>query len=370
MSIKQVGDNKYKIRVTKYINGKKVERTETVQGLKGKAVAAEKELINELKEFKKNKLNEIERYSWETAVRDYLNSAENKLRGTSHYARKTSLAAHTKFWNNRLASEITRADVSEMLAKLESSDSNKQVILKYIRLVFEEAVLARKIPINPTKGLRHIFDKNNSSKANTLSAMSKDELQRLLIYFKAVNYDLYVIFYVTYQLGIRFGEARELLFSDIDFGSGKITVSKSWDNKKKCTVPPKNGLSRIVIANQQTIQVLKELRLAANSDNQYVLPRVNQWLKGKATTVINQAQDHLKIKRTNYHSLRASFITHLLLDGVSVVKVQAIVGHKDLKTTMRYIRLCGADLVGATDSLVLDLSKSGQLIDLSKAKNL
>lgn len=361
MAIKNLGENKYLVRVTKRINGKRVEKTLTIIGLKGKAVAAEKELENSLVQLKKSNFDDNQRYFWSTAVMDYLSSSEYKLRGTSHYARKTALAAHTKSWNNRPTRDLSRSDVSELMASLKTSDSNKKVILKYIKLVFEEAVMARKIPFNPAKGLPIISDKNNYSKANVLSAMTREEIGRLLIYFKALNYDWYVIFFITYQLGIRFGEARELLFEDIDFNTGKIQINKSWDNKAKKTVPPKNGKSRIVIANHQTLMILNELKLRSNLGSGFVLPRLNQWLKGGATKIIHLAQDHLKIKRTNYHSLRASFITHLLLDGVSVVKVQAIVGHADLKTTMKYIRLCGSDLVGATDSLQIDLAQKNFL---------
>jgi len=42
-----------------------------------------------------------------------------------------------------------------------------------------------------------------------------------------------------------------------------------------------------------------------------------------------------------FHSGRASYITNMLLLGVSPVKVQHYVGHKDLKTTLRYYRGSG-----------------------------
>ena len=65
------------------------------------------------------------------------------------------------------------------------------------------------------------------------------------------------------------------------------------------------------------------------------------------------------IRETNFHSLRASFITHLLLKRTPVHVVQAMVGHSDLKTTQRYVRFVGSDLDGATDVLAVDLSPNG-----------
>lgn len=76
-------------------------------------------------------------------------------------------------------------------------------------------------------------------------------------------------------------------------------------------------------------------------------------------------QIELGLRETNYHSLGASFITHLLLAGVSVTKVQHLVGHSDLKTTQDYVRLIGSDLDGATDAIALNLDTDGKVLSLA-----
>lgn len=57
------------------------------------------------------------------------------------------------------------------------------------------------------------------------------------------------------------------------------------------------------------------------------------------------------ITPVKFHDLRATFITNLLSQGVPLVKVMSIVGHKKLETTDIYLRLAGVDIKGATDAL-------------------
>jgi len=77
--------------------------------------------------------------------------------------------------------------------------------------------------------------------------------------------------------------------------------------------------------------------------------------RGEAAKELKQIQIRLGIPVSNFHSIRASFITHLILKNVNIATVQELVGHSDLKTTQAYIRLCGTDLKSSTN--VLDFDK-------------
>ena len=61
----------------------------------------------------------------------------------------------------------------------------------------------------------------------------------------------------------------------------------------------------------------------------------------------------------------------MLNNGVPLSKVMAIVGHSSLKTTQGYLRLCGKDVEGATESLAVSLPEEvpveGKVIEFKKS---
>lgn len=56
-------------------------------------------------------------------------------------------------------------------------------------------------------------------------------------------------------------------------------------------------------------------------------------------------------KEVNLHSLRHSYATHLLEDGLNIVSVKELLGHSNISTTMIYLHVAQCELVKAHSPL-------------------
>ena len=59
------------------------------------------------------------------------------------------------------------------------------------------------------------------------------------------------------------------------------------------------------------------------------------------------------IKHLTFHEMRHTFASHLVMNGTDLPSIQALMGHADIKTTMRYSHLAPEHLHKAVHKLYL-----------------
>jgi len=138
--------------------------------------------------------------------------------------------------------------------------------------------------------------------------------------------------------GCRKGEILSLTWADVDLENRVLTIRKSKNNEIK--IIPINGfLYETLVA------------LPKNGDSQPVFtgsdgkPYVD--IKRSFATALKKAG----IKNFRFHDLRHTFASHLVMAGVDIRAIQELMGHKDIRMTMRYSHLSDAHLREAVKKL-------------------
>jgi len=136
------------------------------------------------------------------------------------------------------------------------------------------------------------------------------------------------LLYALYGHGLRLNEILNFRLEDLLWDRNQIFVYKSKGNKDRyvnMSLEFKNILALYV----HTYHPMYWLFEGQDQKNQYSATSVQQVVR-KAAKMANIKQ------KVTPHILRHCFATHLMDNGVQLPYIQALLGHKDIKTTMIY----------------------------------
>ncbi len=169
------------------------------------------------------------------------------------------------------------------------------------------------------------------------TVFSREELKRL---FKAPQRLKHrVLFSLTYSAGLRVSEVCSLKITDIDSDRMQIKVSDSKGNK-----------DRYIILSERILPGLRKY-FKSSKPKKYLFngkQKGNPLSHNAAQTSFRLALEKAKInKEASMHTLRHSFGTHLLEDGVDIVTIKELMGHANIETTMIYLHVAKIDKTNA-----------------------
>lgn len=171
-----------------------------------------------------------------------------------------------------------------------------------------------------------------------LDFYTAEESARLL---EAAEWPWRVMMLVALRAGLRRGELLALRRQDVDLVAGKITVRKSIT--RGIETDPKGRRSREIPMSPELAAVLREhLALPAHVFT-LVFPSLknpgSHLTKGEIRWPMRRACRKAGLRELGWHALRHSFASQLVMRGVSLKTVQELLGHTDIKITMRYAHL-------------------------------
>lgn len=163
---------------------------------------------------------------------------------------------------------------------------------------------------------------------------AKEEIENII---KAIdNLKHRTVILLCYSSGLRVGEVVALKVTDIDSKRMVINVLQAKGKK-----------DRIVPLSKTTLQYLRQYCAQFKP--------VNYLFEGQSASgiyssravqkILNTAKKKAGINRPgSVHAFRHSYATHLLDKGVDITYIKALLGHNDLKTTLRYLHVTTRNL--------------------------
>ncbi|MBY0315905.1 MAG: site-specific integrase [Bdellovibrionales bacterium] len=324
-----------------------------VRDSSGKQVSLKRSKLNSEKEAKRVEFELLtllqghkSKITWES----WVNRCLERYKVEYLYSTYRNYKLNLEKWINpaldkKFIDEITPSDIHKLVFEgMEPLSSySRRGIIKIVKRIFNLALEEGIILRNPALGIRVRVAESNQA------VLNKNEIETFLEQAKILNHRYYHHWTLALLTGMRSGELHALKWTDIDFVTGVISITKAW-TKLNGLGSTKTSKNRAFPISKECAKFLHELR-SLYPKEEFVLPRDKEWEQGLIAGVTKDFCLGIGITPVKFHDLRATFITQMLTNGVALAKVMSIVGHSSLKTTQGYLRLSGKDVEGATEEL-------------------
>ncbi|QHT70779.1 tyrosine-type recombinase/integrase [Rhodocytophaga rosea] len=164
------------------------------------------------------------------------------------------------------------------------------------------------------------------------AVLSKQEVKALLKAPRLLKHR--VLLALIYSAGLRMQEVCRLEISDVDFDRMQIHIRQSKGRKDRY-VPLSSLMKRGLLTYLSACKPHHYLFNGKEYGSQLSRKGV-QWLMQDAVSKAG-----IKKKGICVHTLRHSYATHLLEDGLDIVSIKELLGHSFLETTLVYLHMAG-----------------------------
>lgn len=166
--------------------------------------------------------------------------------------------------------------------------------------------------------------------------LSKEEMRRLLNAPRLLKHR--ILIGLLYGCGLRCFEVRSVRLADLDFDRKMLHVVQGKGGKDRY-VPLSDhlirGLKKYILSEQPAEWIFNgkpDGRAGGDLDSRYSQRGV-QWAVKEAKKAAGI------IKDINVHTLRHTYATHLLEDGLDIISIKDLLGHQCIDTTMVYLHI-------------------------------
>lgn len=292
--------------------------------------------VKELDEKKKT-------VSFQTFIEDtYLLWYKTQVKESTYLNRYSTIQKHFAYFYKMATDEIEPIHVQSWQLELakQFSPNYIHVVQGLLSLAFDRAIVLGIAKKNPSRIIGNI-----KSKKTQVDFWTLEEFQKVIsLLYKSDYYEhyLFISFWVLFMTGMRIGEAAALLWSDIDFDTGLLSITKtmyykSMDDFKP--VEPKTQASvRTIYVDADTIRELKawqEVQKKVLKNCGYVLS-YNGIPTSKHTLprALEKLAELVGVHRIKIHALRHSHASLLISMGENPLLIKERLGHEKIQTTL------------------------------------
>lgn len=252
--------------------------------------------------------------------------------------------------------DVTAPQINECLAKLINDYSNSSILKVYMKLseAFNKAVLLKILPISPFMIKGNIIRPKSKKQTRKVEAFTLEQQQKIASQLKKKDYKYSLAFWIMLETGMRVGECLALRRADLDFKNNVIHIRRSLTKDKHDkiklgdTTKTYAGMRDVYMSDFLKAELKKNLSfdfLFKHPNGSYVTPsQINANFKRlcKDIGIMTYTYElhrkgkiiNLKSSKAHVHMIRHTTITRAREAGVDVKAVQAMAGHKRIKTTL------------------------------------
>ena len=262
-------------------------------------------------------------------------------KATSSYDRDvTSVNVHlVPYFKGRYLFNITTKMIEDYktkrVKKVKPATVNKEI--DAIKTMFRKATEWGYAKSNPAAKVKKFKEP-----VKTPGYLTEEQAAKLL---ETCPKHLYALFATALNTGMRRGELFNLQWKDVSLSKRTITVQNKEDWHTKNYEP------RVIPVNSFLYETLRKHPRHIRSPYVFCKPDGTKYLTVRNS--FERALEKAGIPHIPFHALRHTFASHLVMRGVDLSTVQKLLGHKDIKTTMRYAHLAPDHLKSAVERLGL-----------------
>ena len=248
----------------------------------------------------------------------YLPWYKTQVKESTYLNRRSTIQKHFSYFYKMTVDEIEPINVQNWQLELakEFSPNYIRIVQGMLSIAFDRAVVLGLAKKNPSRMIGNI-----KSKKTKVDFWTLDEFQKVIsLLYKGDYYEhyLFISYWLLFMTGMRIGEAAALQWSDINFETGLLSITKTLYYKTmdeyKFMEPKTQASIRTIYIDTDTIKELKawqevqqkvlkdcDLVLSYNGipTSKHTLPRALEKLAGLAD-----------VHRIKIHALRHPYVKH------------------------------------------------------------